>query len=114
MQKPNGMRYVTLHTEYADFPSDILHRSLRNPSIVKNMKKLIMHEQKGGLKALKEEDKKFGWERSIESFEELEKVFKIENGKITAWWCFDCKEWIEGDLRCSCGTVLSVSQYTSE
>lgn len=62
---------------------------------------------------MKEEEKKFGWERSVDNFEELNKMLRIENGKIVAWWCFDCEEWVEEEMRCGCGTTLTVGQYTA-
>lgn len=61
---------------------------------------------------MKNESKKFGWELVARSFEDLSRFFKIKDGKIVAWYCFESEEWISEGFKCSCGTTLGVAEFT--
>jgi hypothetical protein len=43
---------------------------------------------------MKKEGKKFGWELAMKNLDDLNTLFKIEKGKIVAWYCHDSGEWI--------------------
>ncbi|MDH4122876.1 MAG: hypothetical protein OEV21_02160 [Thermoplasmata archaeon] len=60
---------------------------------------------------MKEEEKKFGWELVMSNFDDLNKLFKVENGKIVAWYCHESKEWVADSFKCPCGTILEVSEF---
>ena len=61
---------------------------------------------------MKKEKRKFGWELTAKSFEDLNKFFKVEGGKIAAWYCFESEEWVSDGFKCSCGTTLGVGEFT--
>lgn len=60
---------------------------------------------------MKEEKMKFGWELVMKSFDDLNKLFKIEKGKIVSWYCHDSEEWVDDGFECECGAVLEVSEF---
>jgi len=60
---------------------------------------------------MKKEQRKFGWELVMKSFDDLNSLFKIDNGRIVSWYCHDSKEWIDDGFECQCGTVLEVSEF---
>jgi hypothetical protein len=60
---------------------------------------------------MKNEKKKWGWDLEMKSMEDLNKMFKIEKGKIVAWYCFESKEWVDDGFECQCGTALEVSEF---
>jgi len=60
---------------------------------------------------MKKEQKKFGWELAMKDFDDINKLFKIENGKIVAWYCHESDEWVKDGLKCECGTILEVSEF---
>jgi hypothetical protein len=60
---------------------------------------------------MEREEKKYGWELVMKSFDDLNGAFKIEKGKIVAWYCHESKEWVYDGFECQCGTVLGVSEF---
>jgi hypothetical protein len=60
---------------------------------------------------MKNESKKWGWELAMKSFDDLNDLFKIEKGKIVAWYCHESDEWVKDGFECQCGTVLEVAEF---